>query len=131
MLVGRYKQAAESLQHIKKMRNSPNSKHHLNLGQCYKAAGVKAQAFDELERSINLNPNDSNLFEMAEFMLQDDKRDEAIRYLRHGSNQFAVFVHPYWKIPENSSKMISSKISVFSVIFPGHEQDCIQSFAKD
>ena len=91
MLVGRYKQAAESLQHIKKMRNSPNSKHHLNLGQCYKAAGVKAQAFDELERSINLNPNDSNLFEMAEFMLQDDKRDEAIRYLRQGSNHFDVF----------------------------------------
>merc|ERR1711990_53871 len=84
LLVGRYKQAAESLQHIKKMRNSPNSKHHLNLGQCYKSAGVKAQAFDELERSINLNPNDSNLFEMAEFMLQDDKRDEAIRYLRQG-----------------------------------------------
>ena len=92
MLVGRYKQAAESLQHIKKMRNSPNSKHHLNLGQCYKAAGVKAQAFDELERSINLNPNDSNLFEMAEFMLQDDKRDEAIRYLRKGSNHFVVFI---------------------------------------
>ena len=93
LLVGRYKQAAESLQHIKKMRNSPNSKHHLNLGQCYKAAGVKAQAFDELERSINLNPNDSNLFEMAEFMLQDDKRDEAIRYLRKGSNHFVVFIH--------------------------------------
>ena len=72
------------------MRNSPNSKHHLNLGQCYKAAGIKAQAFDELERSINLNPNDSNLFEMAEFMLQDDKRDEAIRYLRQGSNHFAA-----------------------------------------
>lgn len=92
LLVGRYKQAAESLQHIKKMRNSPNSKHHLNLGQCYKSAGVKAQAFDELERSINLNPNDSNLFEMAEFMLQDDKRDEAIRYLRKGSNHFVVFI---------------------------------------
>ena len=70
------------------MRNSPNSKHHLSLGQCYKAAGVKAQAFDELERSINLNPNDSNLFEMAEFMLQDDKRDEAIRYLRQRSNRY-------------------------------------------
>ena len=77
------------------MRNSPNSKHHLSLGQCYKAAGVKAQAFDELERSINLNPNDSNLFEMAEFMLQDDKRDEAIRYLRQRSNQYIVGVYEW------------------------------------
>ena len=54
---------------------------------------LSSKAFDELERSINLNPNDSNLFEMAEFMLQDDKRDEAIRYLRKGSNHFVVFIH--------------------------------------
>ena len=85
------------------MRNSPNSKHHLSLGQCYKAAGVKAQAFDELERSINLNPNDSNLFEMAEFMLQDDKRDEAIRYLRQRSNRYISGVSE-WHLTRNFHK---------------------------
>ena len=40
---------------------------------------IQAQAFDEIEKSINKNGNDANLGEMADIMLADGNKDEAIR----------------------------------------------------
>ena len=75
-LVGRYKQAAESLNMIKAIRNSnTNSKHHLQLGLCYRVTGQRAKAFEEIETSIARNPDDANLFEMAEIMLEGNFYD--------------------------------------------------------
>ena len=69
-------------------------KHHLSIGKCYRAANIqvfifvlffklgkilKAQAFDEIEKSIHKNGNDANLGEMADIMLSDGNKDEAIR----------------------------------------------------
>jgi len=83
-LVGKYKQAAESLNHVKRQKGEMTWKDHLAMGKCYRAANIQAQAFDEVEKSINKNGNDANLGEMADIMLMDGKRDEAIRYLRQG-----------------------------------------------
>ena len=40
-LVGKYKQAAESLNHVKKQKDEMTWKHHLSMGKCYRAANIQ------------------------------------------------------------------------------------------
>jgi len=87
-LLGRYKAAADSLNQIDKAKDSSDWKHHLYLGQCYKAAGHPEKASKHFSMSLDKSPNVDAYVEMADSACSSADKSNALESIKKGLELF-------------------------------------------
>ena len=87
-LLGRYKAAVDSLNQIDKAKESSDWKHHLYLGQCYKAAGHTDKASKHFSKSLEKSPNVDAYVEMADLASTTSDKSKALQSIKKGLELF-------------------------------------------